>query len=387
MILTDEKTSSKTDYSGQIGPFIACSPNVALLAHALQAGGSRRSIGGSVPVPSRSPVHGVLRRFGSVGWWTIMVGRLRMKLGGAPRAKRPRSLRRPSGDGGFVPSPFFVHLVRYVQSIWRGMSYVRFFVARHPLAFSLLLSLVLFGLLFLSAAAVPSPVISSVADLPPEALEQPSAWRQALTVVASAQNLFWATAILLAAALLAWLGWWRGAGFNRPSRWRNLRLLVFPLFVGMLALLGGVRAAEPVLLVAVLLGIALAAFGEEVIYRGLLWRALIPKMGAVRAVAVTALLSGLLNAGRPILGGPWPEAVYLTVLAIFSGVAYAALRWRTASIWPVILLHLVFNVAGEISTPGTIPYLRPLLALAIPFVLLGYGLFLLRNRCARADGG
>lgn len=47
------------------------------------------------------------------------------------------------------------------------------FVARHPLAFSLLLTLVLLGLLFLSAAAVPSPVISSVADLPPEALKSP----------------------------------------------------------------------------------------------------------------------------------------------------------------------------------------------------------------------
>lgn len=263
---------------------------------------------------------------------------------------------------------------------------MKFFVARYPLAFSLLLTLALFGLLFLSAAAVPSPVISSVNDLPPEALEQPSAWQQALIVLASAQNLFWATTVLLASLLLARLGWWREAGFNRPLRWRNLRLLVFPLLVGMLAFLGGVRVAQPVLLVAVLSGILLATFGEELVYRGLMWRALAPKMGAVRAVAVTSLLSGLLSAGRPILGGPWPEAVYLTVLAVFSGVAYAALRWRTASIWPVILLHLVFNVAGEISTPGTIPYLRPLLAFAIPFVLLGYGLFLLRNHRVQADG-
>lgn len=50
------------------------------------------------------------------------------------------------------------------------------FAARHPLVFSLVLTLVLFGLLFLSAA-MPLPVISSVDDLPPEALEQPSAWR------------------------------------------------------------------------------------------------------------------------------------------------------------------------------------------------------------------
>ncbi len=260
-------------------------------------------------------------------------------------------------------------------------------IARHPLAFSLLLVVALFGLLFTSAAVLPSPVISSVADLPPEALEEPLPWQQALIVVMSAQNLFWVAAIALAAALISRLGWWREAGFTRSSRWRNLRLLVFPFFVGTLALLGGVRVPEPGLLVAVLLGILLATFGEEVIYRGLLWRVLISKMGTMKAVILTSLLSSSLSAGRPILGGPWPEAVYLTVLAVFSGFTYAALRWRTASIWPVILLHLVVAVAGEISTPGTIPNLRPLLAFVTPFAFLGYGLFLSRNPRVRADGG
>lgn len=32
--------------------------------------------------------------------------------------------------------------------------------------------------------------------------------------------------------VLIWLGWWREAGFNEPSRWRNLHLLWFPLLVG-----------------------------------------------------------------------------------------------------------------------------------------------------------
>ncbi len=85
-----------------------------------------------------------------------------------------------------------------------------------------------------------------------------------------------------------------------------------------------------------------------------MWRALAPKMGVTRAVVTTSLLYGVLELGRLASAGPWPEAVYLTVLVTCSGFTYAALRWRTASIWPVILLHFVFNVAGEVAAPGSI---------------------------------
>lgn len=276
-----------------------------------------------------------------------------------------------------LSSPLYTY--KCTVSLRREQELVRTFVERHPLAFSLLLTLVLFGLLFMSIAALPVPVVSSVADLPPEALERPSKGEQALIILRNPLNLFWALATLLAVVLLTRLGWWREAGFNGPSRWRNLHLLSFPLLAGMLGLLGGVRIPDPVLLAAVLAGILVATFGEEALYRGLMWRALAPKTGVMRAVVTTSLLSGVLNLGRLESVGPWPEAVYLAVLAICGSFTYAALRWRTASIWPVILLHLALNVAAEISTPGFVPYLRPLLAFAIPLVLLGYGLFLLRN--------
>ncbi len=156
---------------------------------------------------------------------------------------------------------------------------MRTFIVRYPLAFSLLLTLALFGLLSISRAVLPTTAISSVAEIPPEALDRPSGIERALAVVATSENLFWALATVLAVVLLARLGWWREAGFNEPSRWRNLHLLLFPLLVGALGLLGGVRDLEPALLVPALPGMFVAAFGAEVIYRGVLWRALAPKMG------------------------------------------------------------------------------------------------------------
>jgi membrane protease YdiL (CAAX protease family) len=95
----------------------------------------------------------------------------------------------------------------------------------------------------------------------------------------------------------------------------------------------------------------------------------------------------VLRFGTSAMAGPWPEALLLTMPAICVGFMYAALRWRTASIWPVILIHFVLTFTTSISTPRTIPCLIPLLAVADTLGFAGYGLFLLRNPDVRADGG
>ncbi|HZB81940.1 MAG TPA: hypothetical protein VE288_03720, partial [Rubrobacteraceae bacterium] len=65
---------------------------------------------------------------------------------------------------------------------------------------------------------------------------------------------------------------------------------------------------------------------------------------------------------------------------------YAALRWRTASVWPAMLVHAVFSFASAISTPGAVPYLILLLGIASTLGFVGYGVLLLRNPRVRADG-
>ena len=260
------------------------------------------------------------------------------------------------------------------------------FATRYPLAFSLLLTLALFGLLFASRVALPTEVVSSVTDLPPEVLLQPSPREQFLSAIESSENLFQALAILLAVLLITALGWWHRIGFNRPSQWRNLRLLLFPLLVGALSFLGGLEVTAPALFFPTLLGLLLAVFSEEVLYRGILWRVLVPT-GVVRAVILTSLLYGTLYLVKLGSARPWPEAVYLTVLATCAGFTYAALRRRTASIWPVLALHFVLKLFGEISTPESVPSLVLLLVFASTLGFIGYGLFLLRNPHVQKDGG
>jgi membrane protease YdiL (CAAX protease family) len=240
---------------------------------------------------------------------------------------------------------------------------------------------VLVGLTALSRTLLPSFVVGDVGDLDPASLEPPAPLEQALTSLRSADNLFWLFASLLALVLIPLLFSFSEAGLTRPGR--RLHLLLFPLLVATLYLSAGFYLPAPALFTATLVGLYLSTFGEELVYRGLMWRALVPT-GVVRTVVLTALLAGILHFVRGITSGPWPEAAFVTLLAVGGGFAYGALRWRTASIWPAVGVHLAIAVARDVSAPGERTYQLLLLLTTVGFVI--YGLVLLRNRRARTDG-
>jgi uncharacterized protein len=260
---------------------------------------------------------------------------------------------------------------------------VRGFAGRRPFAFSVLVTLALFGLDLTSRAVFARAPVGNIEKLPQDAFEPPVGLGLILSDMRSPDTLFWALATVLALGLLVWTGWLGEAGFNRMSQWRNLRLLLFPLVVCALTLSGGLFGSGPASLVSAFLTALIAAFGEEIIFRGLLWRALAPA-GAVRAVILTSLLSGLLVLGMTATEGPWPEAARLTALAFCGGFTFGALRWRTTSIWPVILVHTAFAFALSIATLGAVAY--PLMMLLSTLGFVAYGLYLLRNSQVRADG-
>jgi membrane protease YdiL (CAAX protease family) len=262
---------------------------------------------------------------------------------------------------------------------------MRRFADQRPFFFSALIALLLFGVTFASRTVLPSAPVGNIAKLPQKSFEPPVGLRLILADMKSPDTLFWALAILLGLVLLVRVDWWRDAGFTRISRWRNMRLLFFPLLVCALTLsAGGVFISGPAALASTFLTVLVATLGEEVIFRGLLWRALVQK-GPVRAVILTSLLAGLLVFGRTATDGPWPEAVRLAALTFCGGFTYGALRWRTTSIWPVILIHTAFAFAVSIATLGTFTFRLVMLLGTVGFV--AYGLYLLRDPRVRADGG
>lgn len=258
------------------------------------------------------------------------------------------------------------------------------FALRRPLVFSLLLALLLLGLMVVSRIPFPKAVVGDVGELSPDQIQQPTEFEQAISSVQTAETLYLALAVVLAIVLISMFGWWREIGFNRPSSWRNLLLLWFPILVIVLTLSGGVRVSGPFFLGAILLAVSLESIGSEMLFRGVMWRTLAPG-GLFRAMIFTSILSGGLTLVRTLSSGPWPEAVYLTLTATCGGFTYAAIRWRTASLWPVIAIHLILALSIDVAVVrmSVFPYL--LLATTVGFI--GYGIFLLRNQRVREDGG
>ena len=261
---------------------------------------------------------------------------------------------------------------------------MRRFAEERPLYFSVLITMFLFGITFVCRALLPAVPVGNLAKLPRKTFEPPEGFGLILSDMRSPETLFWALAIVLGLVLLAWTGWWADVGFTRPSRWRNVRLLAFPLLVCALTLSGGVFTGGPGALTSTFLAVLVATLGEEIIFRGLLWRALVDK-GPVLAVVLTSLLAGLLVLGRTATAGPWPEAVRLAALAFCGGFTYGALRWRSTSIWPGIVVHTAFAFAVGIATLGTFTFRLVILLSTVGFV--AYGLYLLRNPRVRANGG
>ena len=163
----------------------------------------------------------------------------------------------------------------------------------------------------------------------------------------------------LMAGVVAYLSFGTAAstiGFRRPESWpraASLTVLSLGAIWGIGALLNlFLQAGEEQGLVpeswdsaragpfvANFVVIALVApIVEETTYRGLGYAAVRFRFGPIAAIAVTALAFGLSHG----------LVVALPVLTIF-GAILAALRWRTDSLYPPIILHAIFNAAALLA--------------------------------------
>lgn len=166
--------------------------------------------------------------------------------------------------------------------------------------------------------------------------------------------------IALLLAGLAGLGWLRSAGFARIGSWRAwlvfLVLLVYIVPTSNLALTGRlwIQPFNPAIAGGVILFIFTAAAMEEIVFRGLVFRAFLhsePNSGRalLRAILLSALLFAAIHLFDLLNGRP-PVNVLLQTLEAFSlGIILAVLTWMAKSIYPAILLHTLVNISGYLS--------------------------------------
>lgn len=237
------------------------------------------------------------------------------------------------------------------------------FPFRRPVSFSLLVT----AAILVVALAIGTPAHFVAPDLP-------SMW------LGMAVNVGLAA---LSIALLTALGWWRRVGFIPVRKWQN-RLFLLPLLalVVFLALVDGVWSIGLEVAALALVLTLVIGFAEETLFRGVILEALRVR-GAMAAVVGSSLLFAATHALNAVGGDPIHVAVQI-VTALGVGVALGALRIRTGTILPLILIHAAIDFVGFTASNGygvatAVDPVRVGVELGIAAALAVYGIALLRQ--------
>jgi membrane protease YdiL (CAAX protease family) len=177
----------------------------------------------------------------------------------------------------------------------------------------------------------------------------------------------------LVALALSALGWWKVAGFNFPTEWRDSRLMIVPFIIVLgLPFLLGVQTTDAGTFAYLVIGYALTGFMEEGLMRGIVLRALKPT-GTTRSVVISSLLFGLMHIGNLLYRNPF--IVFAQMIGAFvHGIGLSAIRLRTNTIWFPVILHALHDLALKYTNFPVIP-----LDVVQVTLLMVYGIYLLRG--------
>ncbi|MBK3881579.1 MULTISPECIES: CPBP family intramembrane glutamic endopeptidase [Stutzerimonas stutzeri subgroup] len=143
----------------------------------------------------------------------------------------------------------------------------------------------------------------------------------------------------MVAALL--LAWWLG---QPRTDWRSIRLTLLAsaaclILVPLLALASGVLGWQPkwpaLFLPWLLINLGITCLAEELIFRGLLQRALVGRFGAVVGIGLASALFGAAHL---------PAGFGFAGLATLAGLGYGlAFHYSAGRLWVAVLLHGAVN--------------------------------------------
>lgn len=191
-----------------------------------------------------------------------------------------------------------------------------------------------------------------------------------------------------------WLAGWRDMGFRAPSPPGWWKLLWLPaLYLAGLGALGVATGKLEVAGVAmVLINTAMVGFSEELAFRGVLWGGARKALSFWTAFLLVSAAFGSVHVFNAMLTGELASAGVQALNAFMSGAAYLAIRIRTRSIIPIMVIHALWDfvvfLAGSgaaKSAPDAGMVAEQLTGgLMITGPLFLYGLWLVRNETVRA---
>lgn len=134
-------------------------------------------------------------------------------------------------------------------------------------------------------------------------------------------------------------------GLNRVKTGRNW-IMYYPIFVIALGVLSGflngafqdIHAYGWVLINCLFVGIS-----EELMFRGIMLSSLTKKLGFWKAAIIVILLFGLIHILNVFVTGNLGQGLLQAFAAMCSGILFLAIRVRTLSIVPAIILHWLWD--------------------------------------------
>ena len=209
------------------------------------------------------------------------------------------------------------------------------------------------------------------------------------------KDLAWGVALAaLFLVVVVWLAGWRDMGFRAPSPPGWWKLLWLPALylagLGTLGLLTG--KLEPLAVAMVLINTAMVGFSEELAFRGVLWGAARKALPFWTGFLLVSLAFGSVHVFNALLTGELAAAGVQALNAFMSGAAYLAIRIRTRSIIPIMVIHAVWDFVvflagsggdGASGDPASLQQ-QLILGLTLTGPLFLYGLWLVRSETVRA---
>ncbi|MGZ5201665.1 MAG: CPBP family intramembrane glutamic endopeptidase [Telluria sp.] len=156
--------------------------------------------------------------------------------------------------------------------------------------------------------------------------------------------LAFASTVLLPLLMVQALGMWRdiGLGGGKASPFFVACLLPVAMFASMgvhlpAAGVGGDLAIQ-----------LFNAFGEELLFRGVIFVILL-RLPQWQAIVINGLLFGSMHLIHGYMDGNWAHAAMWALMSAMAGMMFTAARYRVASLWWLVLLHMVLNLASMYS--------------------------------------
>ncbi|MFC5928800.1 CPBP family intramembrane metalloprotease [Cryobacterium melibiosiphilum] len=193
------------------------------------------------------------------------------------------------------------------------------------------------------------------------------------------------TALLVIVYSLVLLGYLRAGrrtefyGLRRPAT-GSLRLTAYYLPLLVLAFFQYSKGLNPELTARAIAFICVLMIGvgflEELIFRGLLFQAILKKKTVLRAIYIAGITFGLGHLVNLTRGYSPTDQLIQLVAAIAIGIALGYCVAITRSILPGVLFHILFNISGNVSNHD--PLWDTVLVGAMIVVLVPYIVYLHR---------